>query len=251
MGGSNIGTVEAIIQATASGHVDRLVGYVHPDGLIQHDPDLADGLDGLREGISGRSVGAGPIEIVRVIEDGDLVVVHGRDDGKAEVFFAALRFRDGHLAEHWRFASAVAPPNGSNHTQTDGPTHPDDREDTTRNKALIRDYYETVHIAGRHGEIGRYMSGDRQVRHEPGVHDGVTAFERDLAVLTRSRTIDEIVLFAGQGDLVFIAARGTRGGEPCAYIDLYRAEAGKLVEHWGFPLAIPPRNASKNVNGML
>ncbi len=70
-------------------------------------------------------------------------------------------------------------------------------------------------------------------------------------VLTRSRTIDKIVLFVGQGDLVFIAARGTHEGEPCAYIDLYRVEVGKLVEHWGFPQAVPPREASKNDNGML
>ena len=58
-------------------------------------------------------------------------------------------------------------------------------------------------------------------------------------MLTRSRTIDDIVLLAGQGDLVFIAARGTHEGEPCAYIDLYRVEAGKLVEHWVFPQPIP------------
>ena len=61
---------------------------------------------------------------------------------------------------------------------------------------------------------------------------------------TRTRTIDAIVLLVGQGDLVFIAARGTHAGEPCAYIDLYRVEAGKLVEHWGFPQAIPRQEAS-------
>ena len=41
------------------------------------------------------------------------------------------------------------------------------------------------------------MSGDLQIRHEPGVRDGSAAFQQDLALLTRSTTIDEIVLFVG------------------------------------------------------
>ena len=118
-------------------------------------------------------------------------------------------------------------------------------------KAVVRDCHETVHIGGRHDRIGRYVAGERQVRHESGVRDGVAAFERDLAVLTGSRTIDEIVLLIGQGDLVFIAARGTHEGEPCASVDLYRVEGDKLVEHWGFPQPMPSRMASMNRNGML
>ena len=56
-----------------------------------------------------------------------------------------------------------------------------------------------------------------------------------MAVLMQHRTIDEIKLLLGQGDLVFIAAKGTHEGNPCLYIDLYRVEDEKLVEHWGFP----------------
>jgi predicted SnoaL-like aldol condensation-catalyzing enzyme len=149
------------------------------------------------------------------------------------------------------FSAPNAPPNPSGHTQIDGPTPPDNRYDTNAAKALVLDYYETVHIAGKHERIRQYMAGDVQIRHEPGVRDGVAAFERDLAKLTRSRTIDEIVLLLGQGDFVFIAARGTHDDKPCAYIDLYRVETGKLVEHWGFPVSIPPLEVCRNVNGLL
>jgi hypothetical protein len=45
------------------------------------------------------------------------------------------------------------------------------------------------------------------------------------------RTIDEIKFLLGQADLVFIAAKGTHEGEPCLYIDLYRVEDEKIVEH--------------------
>ncbi len=65
------------------------------------------------------------------------------------------------------------------------------------------------------------------------------------------RTIDEIKLLLGQGDLVFIAAQGTHEGKPCGYIDLYRVENEAVVDHWGFPQAIPHEADLKNHNGML
>jgi predicted SnoaL-like aldol condensation-catalyzing enzyme len=74
---------------------------------------------------------------------------------------------------------------------------------------------------------------------------------RDVEILMQHRTIDEIKLLLGQGDFVFIAAKGTHDGDPCLYIDLYRMEDGKLIEHWGFPEMVPPQDQSKNNNGML
>jgi predicted SnoaL-like aldol condensation-catalyzing enzyme len=65
------------------------------------------------------------------------------------------------------------------------------------------------------------------------------------------RSIDEVKLLLGERDFVFIAATGTVEGEPCVYIDLYRVEDEKIVEHWGFPEKIPPEEERKNNNGML
>ncbi len=239
-----------LLRGLASGDRELATRHVSPEGFVQHDPMVADGVDGLREQ-AGRP--SGQLEIVRVLEDGPFVVAHGRygtgDEG--HVFFAVFRFANGFLVEHWRFSTLLAPLNRSGHTQTDGPTKPDRGQDTDRSKAVLRDYYQTVHVGGQHDRISDYMADDLQIRHEPGVQDGVAAFRQDLAMLTRSRTIDDIVLLLGQGDVVFIAARGTHEGEPCAYIDLYRVEAGKLVEHWGFPQAIPSLAQSENGNGML
>ncbi len=250
MTSSNVEKATALLRAVSSGDADLATRDVSPDGFVQHDPSVGDGVDGLRERVA---LSAANLEIVRVLEDGPFVVVHGWTGAgdERDVFFTVFRFVNGLLVEHWRFTAPAAPSNQSGHTQTDGPTEPDGSADTDRVKAIVRDYYETVHIGGKHDQIGHYMSGDLQIRHEPGAEDGVAAFKQDLAVLTRSRTIDEIVLLVGQGDLIFIAARGTHEGEPCAYIDLYRVEAGKLVEHWGFPQAALPREASKNGNGML
>ena len=89
------------------------------------------------------------------------------------------------------------------------------------------------------------------MRHEPGVRDGVAEFLRDVEVLMQHRTIDEVKLLLGQGDFVFIAAKGTHESDPCVYLDLYRVEDEKVVEHWGFPKQLSPQHASKNNNGTL
>ena len=250
MASSHVEKATEFLRGLSSGDQELTTRHLSPDGFVQHDPAVADGVDGAREQASRSN---GRLEIVRVLEDGPFVVAHGQhDDGEEKhVFFAVIRFEKGFLVEHWRFATPLAPPNRSGHTQTDGPTGPDRGQDTDSVKALVRDYDDIVHVGGQHDRIGDYMAGDLQIRHEPGVQDGVAAFRQDLAMLTRSRTIDDIVLLAGQGDLVFIAARGTHGSEPCAYIDLYRVEAGKLVEHWGFSQACPSPEQSRNGNGML
>ena len=124
-------------------------------------------------------------------------------------------------------------------------------ENTEQNKAFMRGYYETFHIAKDHSRPERRFRGDLCIRNEPGVHDGVSEFLFDVEGLMKHRAIDEVKLLFGQGDLVFIAAKGSHEGEPCAYIDLHRVEDGKNVEHWGLPQMIPPQLEWKNNDGIL
>ena len=192
------------------------------------------------------------LNVVRAIQDGPYVVTQARGKRSGRnIFFDVFRFEDGLMVEHWAFSTMDAPPNPSGHTQLDGPLEPQHLEKTEENKSLLRRYYETFHIRGDHTVSDEYFAGDLMIRHEPGVRDGVGEFLRDVAVLMQHRTIDEIRLLLGQGDLVFIAARGTHEGKPCVYIDLYRVEDEKIVEHWGFPEMVPPPEQSSNSNGML
>ena len=193
------------------------------------------------------------LEVVRAFEDGPYVVTQarGRRSGQG-VLFDVFRLEEGLIVERWAFSAPDdAPPNASGHTQFDGPTGPTHPEETVRNKATVRDYYQSFHIGGNHGRNDDFFAGDRMIRHEPGVRDGVAAFLHDVGELMRHRTIDGIRLLLGQGDFVFIAAQGTHEGAPCVYVDLYRVENGKIVEHWGFPEAVPPPEELRNDNGML
>ncbi len=252
MAASDIERVLTVAEGIGTRHPALAVKFMDATKYKQHNPHAAGDMDGVRSWINHLPRMRSRLQVIRAIQDGPYVVTHTKGNVLGEeVFFEIFKMEDGLIVEHWIFSEKAAPgANQSGHTQTDGPIEPKTSEDTEKNKSLVRDYYQTVHIGGDHSKIPQYVAVDT-VRHEPGVSDGLAAFQRDLEVVTKSRTIDEIKFVLGQGDLVFIAAKGTHEGAPCVYIDLYRVADGKLAEHWGFPETIPPQKEWKNNNGLL
>ena len=252
MAKTDIEKVSAIFQGISAGDVELATQYIDHKRFVQHNPYATDGVEGLTQFISQSPRDQLQLTVVRAFQDGPYVVTQaeGQRSGR-NVFFDIFRFEDGLVVEHWAFSTMDAPPNRSGHTQTDGPTEAKLSEDTDKNKSIVREYYETIHVSGDYSKIPQYFSGDHCIRHEPGVRDGVENFKRDLKELVKHRSIDEIKFLFGQGDFVFIAARGSHESDPCVYIDLYRVEEGKIAERWGFPEEIPPQEESKNKNGIL
>ena len=252
MAKSEVEKVFAVFAGISAGDADLATQYIDHQRFVQHNPYAAAGVEGLRQFISQAPRDQLQLSVVRIFQDGPYVVTQARGQRSGRnFFFDVFRFDDGLVVEHWAFSAADAPPNQSGHTQVDGPTETRHLHDTERNKSSLRRYYETFHIRGDHSRSEQYFAGNLMIRHEPGVHDGVAEFLRDVEILMQHRTIDEIRLLLGQGDFVFIAAKGTHDGEPCVYIDLYRMENEKIVEHWGFPEMVPPQEQWKNNNGML
>ena len=249
---SDIEKALAYFQGISSRDSALATRYFDPVRYIEHNPHARDGVDGVKQYVDRIAADHPELKVIRAYQDGPYVVAQadGRIQGDG-AFFDVFRFDDGLIVEHWAFSAEAGPPNKSGHTQVDGPTKARHDEDSAKNRALVRDYYQSFHIEGRHDVIPRYFANDVCVRHEPGVADGVSAFLHDLETIARERTIDEIKLLVGQADFVFIAAKGTHQGAPCAYLDLYRVEDEKIVEHWGFPEQIPPPDMRKNHNGML
>ncbi len=252
MANSDVEKVLAVFAGISAGDVHRATEYIDQTRFIQHNPYAADGVEGLSQFISKSPRDQLQLTVVRAFQDGPYVVTQakGQRSGR-NIFFDIFRFEDGLVVEHWAFSAMDAPPNQSGHTQFDGPTEATHLENTEKNKSLLRTYYETFHLHGDHSRSEVYFDGDLMIRHEPGVRDGVAEFLQDVETLMQQRTIDEIRFLLGQGDFVFVAAKGTHEGEACVYIDLYRVQDEKIVEHWGFPEMIPPQREWKNSNGML
>ena len=244
--------VRSMLQGIGDRDAVLATEYVNADKYVEHSPYVRNGIEGLVDFIDWLPHPKRDFKVVRVFQEGDFAVAHSEglilDQG---VFFDLFKFVDGLVIERWAFSAAAAPPNKSGHTQTDGPSQASGFANTEKNKAFVREYYETIHVAGKHEKIAHYFSGNDCIRHEPGVSDGVNNFQCDLEHLVKNRSINQIEFLLGEGNFVFIAAQGTVDDAPCTYLDLYRVENGKIAERWGFSENVPPLDTLRISNGLL
>lgn len=101
--------LEFVKQVLTEGHADRLDQFVSAD-LIQRDPRLAGGRDGLAAGLQTGLVGSYDM-LFKLIGQGDLVMTFSRvfRDGVDQAVFDLYRVTDGLIAEHWGLAEPVLP----------------------------------------------------------------------------------------------------------------------------------------------
>jgi len=151
--------------------------------FIQHDPNLGDGLAGMKS--FAAEVTSSPtanITIYRVLVDGDFVLLHSRYEGVGRyagpaIAFDLFRFKDDKIVEHWGGQEPGASPNMSGRTQVDGPTKVLDREKTEANRTLVRTYRETVMVSLRFDRIEEFIEGARYAQHASKIGDGIAQVE--------------------------------------------------------------------------
>jgi predicted SnoaL-like aldol condensation-catalyzing enzyme len=225
--------------------------------FIQHDPNLADGLAGVKA-FAGEvaSSPAADITIYRTLVDGDFVLLHSKYQGVARyagsaIAFDLFRFKDGKIVEHWGGQEPEEPPNLSGRTQVDGPTAVLDREKTEANRALVRNYRETVMVALRFDRIEEFIEGAHYAQHASKIGDGVARLRERIASVAKEG--GQLYLtprrFVAEGNFVMVLSEGDLPSGPTALYDLFRVENGKIVEHWDVLTPIPPRDQWKNLNG--
>ena len=100
-------------EVLVEGQTDLLDTYVG-DGLIQHNPDLADGIGAFRSALEATENGARHIQyhkVHRVLAEGNFVLCmcEGSKGGAHSSFHDLFRFRDGMIVEHWDTIEAIAP----------------------------------------------------------------------------------------------------------------------------------------------
>ena len=89
------------------------------EDYIQHSPEVEDGRDGFKKFIKDFTAMKPHADIIKILEDGDLVCVFFRctmENGTVVKVFDLYRLVDGKLAEHWdcTMNTAGIPINNSN-----------------------------------------------------------------------------------------------------------------------------------------
>ncbi len=112
--------VETVLMA---GDVSNLTDFINPDEYHQHNPQIADGLDGLGAALAAfaeQGIVMAYDKIHGVFGEGNFVltVSEGSLGGTHSSFYDLFRVEDGRIVEHWDVIEAIAPP--AEHAHSNG-----------------------------------------------------------------------------------------------------------------------------------
>lgn len=228
------------------------------EGYIQHNLAYGTGRDAFVGSVA--YLASAPVKTtvknIRAFSDGDKVflqTVYNFAGAGDQVAFDIFRFdENGLIAEHWDNLAALAAPNPSGHTQTDGTMEVTDLDKTEENRKLVESFLYDV-MQGNHPEkTSDYFDGDTYIQHNTGIADGLSGLGAALAALAQQgiqmiyTTVHQVL---AQGNFVLAVSEGTFGGAPTAYYDLWRVENGKIAEHWDVMETIADQSTWANDNG--
>jgi predicted SnoaL-like aldol condensation-catalyzing enzyme len=227
---------------------------VNPARYIQHNLAVGDGLDGLVAVLAALPPGSAKVHTVRAFQDGDFVFTHtDYNFFGPKIGFDIFRFEEGRIVEHWdNLQDKPVGPNPSGRTMIDGPAQASDLDQTATNKAIVKAFVEEVLIGGRFDRLPVYIDGDRYLQHNPQIADGLSGLAGAFEAMAKAGIelkFARLHRVLGEGNFVLAVSEGSFAGKPCAYYDLFRLDAGKLVEHWDTIEEIPPREQWRNDNG--
>ncbi len=175
----------ALINTFATGDTDTARSLL-ADGYIQHNLAYGTGADafvGSVEYLASADVKT-TVNNIRAFEDGDKVflqTIYNFAGVGEQVAFDIFRFDgDGKIAEHWDNLAALAEPNPSGHTQTDGTMEVTDLDKTEENRELVKNFLYDVMQGNNLDKTPDYFDGDAYIQHNSGIADGVSGLNAAL-----------------------------------------------------------------------
>lgn len=233
---------------------DRAQTLIDPD-YIQHNPAVPTGRETILGFLPALKASGLKATTHRTLADGDLVAFHNTYEN-ADLFggpslagFDIYRVANGQVVEHWDNLAPLAPPNPSGRTQTDGPTAVTDLALTEANRAVVKGFIEAVLIGQDFPAITDFISQTDYAQHNTGIADGLDGLNTALAAMAReglSMTYARLHRLVAEGNFVLAVSEGQFAGAHSAFYDLFRLEAGRIVEHWDIISEIPAEMAHDN-----
>lgn len=250
---SNKDKAVALLNSIQTGDT-KAAAYVNPDQYIQHNLEVADGLAGFAAVLQALPKGSAKVNVVRSFEDGDFVFTQtDYNFFGPKIGFDVFRFENGLIVEHWdNLVDKATTPNPSGRIQLDGPTLIDDLNKTDANKSLVSQFIDQVLVNGQFDKLPIFINENQYHQHNTDIADGLNGLGEAIAALEKQGikmvyTKNHKVL--GEGNFVLAISEGTFGDQAVAYYDLFRVEAGKIVEHWDVIEPTLPKAEWKNING--
>lgn len=240
--------IRTLLKGIETGDPDA-VSVISPTQYIQHNPQTHTGRAGLAALFARLAKTSPRVNVVRAFSDGDFVFGHTEYDfATRRIGFEVFRFEGDLAVEHWDNIQPREGPNPAGHSMVDGPVEATDLEHTEANRALVRRFVETVLVGGDMGGLDAFVR-DPFVEHHPTGSDGVEALRARLEAGAEHIAYHRLHRVLAQGSFALAVSEGERGGTHTAFYELFRVEAGTLVEHWDTVEAVAPPEEWRHGNG--
>ncbi|MEH6476705.1 MAG: hypothetical protein V7727_13515 [Sneathiella sp.] len=243
--------IRALLKSIETGEPGP-IAVVNEARYIQHNPQTVEGSEGLASLFKRLSKTKPRVNIVRAFEDGEFVFGHTEYDfASRKIGFEVFRFEDGQAVEHWDNIQERLGPNPSARSMVDGSTEAVDFELTENNRSLVRSFIESVLIGKQFDQLTQFIDVEAYREHNPKLGDDVSELQSYLDDEDGPhRRIDyrHVHRVLAEGNFVLSVCEGYSNGIHSAFYDLFRIEAGYVVEHWDTTEKIAPRSEWKNDN---
>lgn len=116
------------------------------------------------------------------------------------------------------------------------------------NAQLVTTAYQRIFGDLDSSAVDDYVSNDF-VQHNPTIPDGPSGIKKLIEKLTLQGVSKQTIEFKHvieQDDIVILHSRYEMGGREWRFIDIYRVDHGKLVEHWDAMMQMPDTRANNN-----
>ncbi len=117
-----------------------------------------------------------------------------------------------------------------------------------KNKQLAIAAYQRIFGDLDSTGVDEFMSKDF-IQHNPSTPDGQDGVKALVQMLISQGVPKQKIEFkhvVADGDIVFLHSRYEMAGKEWRFIDIYRVENDKLVEHWDAMMQMPEQRAHNN-----
>ena len=117
-----------------------------------------------------------------------------------------------------------------------------------KNKQLAITAYQRIFGDLDSTGVDEFMSKDF-IQHNPSTPDGQVGVKTLVQMLISQGVPKQKIEFkhvVADGDIVFLHSRYEMAGKEWRFIDIYRIENEKLVEHWDAMMQMPEQRAHNN-----
>ncbi|MFK7757948.1 MAG: hypothetical protein AB8B53_13540 [Flavobacteriales bacterium] len=249
---SNIDKALAFTEALENGN-EKALKLLVSDTLIQHNPMLKDGAEGLKALMPQGKKSNYKVEVYRAGQEEKYAFIHGLYDynGK-QAGIELFRFEDGKIAEHWSAFSPITKANYSGNSQLDGAQKFNDGDSPKSHWKIAHKFVYGTYIIGTSDHLSKtnedfneYASHLYSGRDK--IMDGLDL--RQKAGIDLKHT--ELIKTYGEGGLCLSVSKGTLNAKEVLIFDLFGFKDGTISDHWEVIEDFTPKTESINSNGAL